>query len=302
MSQDNNDQNELQTVSSEDGWELLSGGGIVRYGTEGVLACAPPHIYLARGTNIQRYNLRDDTWESFDGAMRLPHRIGPGADMAYDGSRHVYVTLGDDSRTFCRFNTEAHGVRRITSAPSRVGVGGRLAYGDGSVYALRGRETCDSWLYEIERERWANVPRLPGDSSPPIGHVSSGLFHADGLVYACPDHRVLWYDGLSASWREYARLGFRPSVDGGMHALDEQEQKLYVIQGMASRTLGVLDLKARRFRHLRPRLPDVVSVEGERALVAEVDGDRYLYVYRGHDTDEFWRIRLDALTEVGGTK
>jgi hypothetical protein len=219
--------------------------------------------------------------------------------MAYDGWRYVYLTVGDDTRTFCRFNTEARGIRQLDRAPGRIGVGGRLAYGNDNVYALRGSETYHFWCYDTTQRRWRTQQALPAGLSSPVGYVSSGLVHVDSVLYALPGHQVIWYDGLEQRWHHFARLGFRASCDGGMHAPDQQTQKLYIIQGMGSRSLGVLDLQRRRFHHLRPRLPDAVSVEGERAVVAEVGGVRYLYVYRGHDTDEFWRIRLDALEEVG---
>ncbi|MGD8238704.1 MAG: hypothetical protein PVH68_09145 [Armatimonadota bacterium] len=285
--------------SDADGWESLRGGGVVRYGTEGVLVSAPPYLYLARSSYLRRYDPRDDTWESFESAIGLPGHVGPGASMVHNGRRHVYLALGDDTRTFCRFNTEARGIRRLARAPRRIGAGGRLAYGDGSVYALRGAETYDFWRYDTDSGTWRRGPRLSETLAPPVGYVSSGLVVADGVLYACPAHRIVWYSGLDERWHRFARLGFRPSCDGGMLAVDEQAKRLYIIQGMGSRTLGVLDLRLRRFHHLRPRLPDAVSVEGERAVVTEVGGVRYLYVYRGHDTDEFWRIRLDALTQDG---
>ncbi|MFQ5808059.1 MAG: hypothetical protein ACE5JM_00450, partial [Armatimonadota bacterium] len=249
----------------------------MRYGTEGVLVSAPPYFYLARRNYLRRYDPRDDTWESFESAIRLPGHVGPGAGMVHNGRRHVYLTLGDDTQTFCRFNTEARGVRRLTRTPRRIGVGGRLAYGDGSVYALRGGETYDFWCYDTNAGKWRSRPRLPSTLSPPVGCVTSGLVLADGVLYACPAHRIIWYSGIDERWHRFARLGFRPSCDGGMLALDEQENKLYIVQGMGSRSLGVVDLRLRRFHHLGPRLPDAVSVEGERAVVAEVEGVRYLY-------------------------
>lgn len=293
------DENRPSSSANEHGWELCRGGGVVRYGAEGVLVSAPPYFYLARRRYLRRYDPRSDAWELYETATRLPAPIGRGASMAYDGWRYLYVTVGDDSGTFCRFNVGARGLRKLASAPAQIGAGGRLAHGENYLYALRGGETNDFWRYDTNAGRWRKLAPLPDSSSPPIGYVSSGLVYADGMLYACPDHRIIWYDAVAEEWHHFATLGFRPACDGGMHALDEDTKRLYVIQGMGSRTLGVLDLQRRQFRHLRPRLPDVVSVEGNRAVVAEVEGMRYLYVYRGHDTDEFWRIRLDALLEVG---
>jgi hypothetical protein len=83
-----------------------------------------------------------------------------------------------------------------------------------------------------------------------------------------------------------------------MFAYDEKEKSIYIVQGNYSMTIGRLDLETKRFSYLSPRLPDVVSVPGNRLVIAEVKGMHYLYLYRGHGTHEFWRIRIDSLKEI----
>ena len=73
-------------------------------------------------------------------------------------------------------------------------------------------------------------------------------------------------------------------------AIDPATRRVYVVLGGGSRDMGVIDLVTGKARRLSDHLPDAASVYGRRIWVAETAGKRHLYVYRGHDTDELWRI------------
>ena len=143
------------------------------------------------------------------------------------------------------------------------------------------------------------MPPIDAPSSLYIGVQCTGLVYIDKYLLAWPDHHVRRFDVEKGEWdKDCFACTFRPSVNGCMFAYDEKEEKVYIVQGNYSMTIGRLDLRKRKFSYLFPRIPDVVSIPGNRLVVAEVNGVDYLYLHRGHATHEFWRIRIDFLKEV----
>lgn len=146
-------------------------------------------------------------------------------------------------------------------------------------------------------DRGDELRPIDAPSSLYIGAQCTGLVYIDKYLLAWPDHHVRRYDIQKGKWdKNYSVCTFRPSVNGCMFAYDEKEEKVYIVQGNYSMTIGRLDLRKRKFSYLFPGIPDVVSVPGNRLVIVEVKGIPYLY--RGHGTYEFWRIKIDSLKEV----
>ncbi len=292
---------------TDSSWEQVKGFQCVRAGkfpedcSTAVMVYAAPYIYQLRWRHLERYDPRDDTWHGYPGAAVLPEITGPGAGMVCDGKEFLYITRGARLTEFYRYEIKTGKVETLSSLYyyKPIGIGSWLAYGDGFVYCLRGDCSPDFLRYDVKKDKWEEMPPINAASSLYIGAQCTGLVYVDRYLLAWPDHHVRKFDIEKGEWDKGCfACTFRPSVNGGMFAYDEKEEKVYIVQGNYSMTIGRLDLKTKRFSYLSPRLPDVVSVPGNRLVIAEVKGARYLYLYRGHGTHEFWRIRIDSLKEV----
>ena len=290
-----------------EGWENVKGFQCVRAGkfpedcSTAVMVYAKPYIYQLRWRHLERYNPENDTWYGYPGVAVLPEIVGPGAGMVYDGKEFLYITRGGRLTDFYRYEIKTGKIEKLSPLPyyKPIGIGGCLAYGDGYIYCLRGDNSPDFLRYDIKEDKWEELPPLDVPSSLYIGAQCTGLVYIDKYLLAWPDHHVRRFDVEKCAWdKECFACTFRPSVNGCMFAYDEKGGKVYIVQGNYSMTIGRLDLKTKKFSYLSPRLPDVVSVPGNRLVVAEVNGVDYLYLYRGHATHEFWKIRIDALEEI----
>ena len=292
---------------TDNSWEQVKGFQCVRAGkfpedcSTAVMVYAEPHIYQLRWKHLERYDPGADTWHGYPGAAVLPEITGPGAGMVYDGKEFLYITRGARLTEFYRYEIKTGKVETLSSLYyyKPIGVGSWLAYGDGFVYCLRGDCSPDFLRYDVNKDEWQELLPINATSSLYIGAQCTGLVYIDKYLLAWPDHHVRRFDIEKGEWdKNLFALTFRPSVNGCMFAYDEKEEKVYIVQGNYSMTIGRLDLKTKRFSYLSPRLPDVVSVPGNRLVIAEVGSTRYLYLYRGHATHEFWKIRIDSLEEV----
>ena len=288
-------------------WESVKGFQCVRAGkfpedcSSAVMVYATPYIYQLRWKNLERYAPKRDEWYSYPGIAVLPEITGLGAGIAYDGKEFLYITRGGRLTEFYRYEIKTGKIEELASLSyyKPIGLGGCLAYGEGYVYCLRGDNSPDFFRYDIKIDRWKELPPINATSSLYIGAQCTGVVYIDKSLLAWPDHHVRRFDTLRGEWDKGCfAVTFRPSVNGGMFAYEEKEEKVYIVQGNCSMTIGRLDLKTKRFSYLSPRLPDVVSVPGNRLVIAEVEGKRYLYLYRGHATHEFWRIKISSLKEI----
>jgi hypothetical protein len=69
---------------------------------------------------------------------------------------------------------------------------------------------------------------------------------------------------------------------------------VYVAIGGGTRDLATIHLESREQKVFKDHFPDTVSVHGRRVYIGELDGSKYLGLFRGHDTAEQWRLKLPA--------
>ena len=169
-----------------------------------------------------------------------------------------------------------------------------MAHHGGSLYVLQGGRPGGFWRYQIGKATWEAVGILP---AVPVasGQSATGLVAMAKSLVAFSDRTAMMFSPKTSRWRLLDVVPFALSLDGGMAAADTQSNHVYVIAGGVSTRLGRLDVVSGRFEELEPRLPDVVSAEGNRLAVCEVDGRRRLYIHRGHDSSEIWHIDLADL-------
>ena len=273
---------------------------------EGVLGVFKEKFFFMRLEGLRVCDPVRDQWTDYPGTS-LGSQMTPGAFGVWDGGDFVYFSTGtgDDNpkrpkpHLFGRMNPLTKESKTLAPMPARPGRGSRATLVAGKLWILRGGATRDVFAFDLATGAWSTGPALPAEAAAP-GAVGSGLAAEGNLLYAFPDEQVWKLDvtNASAGWTKSVRLPWRIAVDGGMTAADAVGRAIYVIRGDVSRHYGRFDLATGTFSRLGPDLPDVVSVEGERAVVRESDGKRSLFIMRGHDSHEIWRVALDALHPV----
>jgi hypothetical protein len=268
-------------------------------GIEGVLGAYKDRFFFMRLDGLRLCDPVKDEWSSYPGSQ-LGSKMSPGPFGVHDGGDYVYYSTGGGAAkakaVFGRMNPTTKETLELPPPPKPFGRGSRAARVGSVLYALRGGAERDVFRFDMASNVWSTIAPLPKEAAGP-GAVASGLVADGTTLYAFPDETIYSLDVSrpDAAWTKVATAAWCCGIDGGMTALDDVGRAIYMIRGDVTRDIGRLDLKTGLFEVLKPDLPDVVSVEGERAVVRESDGERRLFVMRGHDTHEIWRVPLSAL-------
>jgi hypothetical protein len=264
-------------------------------------------VFYLRRLFVRR--LEPDTLKSthYPG-FNLGQSLAVGGAGVHDGERFLYICPGRSKR-FLRWDIpkEVPQEKRIDDRPPKnepeieviadmpevIGRSAALTHQGGFVYALRGGATRDFWRYSCEKNEWEVLAPLPNAAIAP-GDQGAGLTSTASSVFAVSGPDVWRYDLNSKTWEHYSEMSFAMDWDGGMVAGDG-DNAMYVIRGGVSTLLGRVDYATGRFDDLFPRLPEVVSAEGNRACVMTIEGERRLYIHRGHNSNETLWVPLADL-------
>ncbi|NRA95962.1 MAG: hypothetical protein HRU14_07095 [Planctomycetes bacterium] len=167
-----------------------------------------------------------------------------------------------------------------------------LCWHDGRMWAILRPEARTVWSWRPGGKAWESICRMPRAVPGGMAYDIELLSDQGGLVLISGD-RWARLTTESLEWRVGERLPFAAAADGGMAALDPETRRVHLVLGGGSRDMGVIDLRTGSARRLADHLPDAASVHGRRIWITETAGERHLYVYRGHDSDELWRIALE---------
>jgi hypothetical protein len=124
------------------------------------------HIYLLKGYygECYRYDVARDSWRRLANAPVGQNRRWPaGSWLAFDGQHTIYAHKAK-YHEFYSFDTRAdtwnlrmlHPMPLVwrTNRAMKAGEGSAAAYQGGAIYALKGNNTHEFWLYEPDRDTW----------------------------------------------------------------------------------------------------------------------------------------------------
>lgn len=271
---------------------------------QGVFGALGEKFFFMRLEGLRTCDPVADKWTDYPGTPLGAQMTAGTFGVPVDGFVYFSTGAGDDANpkkpkphVFARLDPATKTpATPLAPFPQRPGRGSRGARVGGGLWALRAGATRDVYRFDFARGAWEAGPPLPPEAAAP-GAVGSGLVADGDVLYAFPDEQVWRLDTKNAAggWTKFARLPWKVGVDGGMTALDDAGRAVYLVRGDVSRKLARLDLTTGAATALSPDLPDVVSVEGERAVVRDSAGKRSLFVMRGHDSHEIWRVALADL-------
>jgi len=285
------------------------------------LVYCDPYVYIQRKMFVRRVHMQTLVHSPPDAGYRYGNEFAvEGAALCHDSEDGIYVYNGHSSR-FWRLRpfTSNNGEKRrsdsqvpladamvteLSAIPEWRGTARRDGRGrntpmvvhDGGVFAMFEPVTRRLWRYDIAANRWAAVAVLP--AGVPYTREDGSQLCTDGeRLWLVTKDRLIDYTPGSG-WGKSSQLAFSFSQDGGMLAPDLDRGRIYVAIGGGTRHLGVIDLVDRRSRLLTDFFPDVVSVPGQRMFLVQAGETTWLYIFRGHDTAEYWRTVVSGDGEL----
>lgn len=163
-----------------------AGASVVFNEDENAVYFNPGQIRTTRSTNgnyFFKYDVATNAWSQIT-TDPPPDETYSGSSMAYDGSRYIYLTRGNNSQNWWRYDTQGTAGSRWSAMSMTGGAywtdGGKIVYKNGYIYATRGSGYSTSWRYDIGAGTWATMGNLPAN----LGSGGSLVDGGDGYLYA----------------------------------------------------------------------------------------------------------------------
>jgi len=259
-------------------------------------------LFVATENRIECYDVDAGAWE--DASILLPERVGEGVALVGDGADTLFIAAGGDRRKVWALSIADRRLGELPEPMLRVGRGGALAWAGGELYLAPGQRQRD--LLRFGRARaWESLEQIGGVDvkvETSFGRSSGFLARLGPAIYAWPDHHMQRFDWQQEDWGggTWLAMGFRPSLDGGGVAGDDEVGSIYVACGKYSRSLNeIVSMKRqKRFYYLRPRLPYPMIGDGDRVAIARKDGVPHLFVYAVEPDNKLCHLPCSRLTRL----
>lgn len=272
-------------------------------------------IFALKGNNTRdfySYNVPGDFWvwvDSFPYASERKRKIKQGSAICYDQDKYLYLTKGNNTAEFWRYNLKPTRNDpiwiRLNDVPGekRLKGGTGIAFvpdaTDGYIYLLKGARTNEFYRFRLPNGPWEPLPNAPGEKGFKKG--SALAFNQDSLIYclkgSAKTNEFYAYNVQDSSWRILSSLPLRGNSgrtkkvkDGG--ALIFADAKCFVIKGGNSLEFWTFipptnspDTGHWIEREPLPLLPSDKKVKAGGALTA---ASGYVYGFKGAKTTEFW--------------
>jgi len=156
------------------------------------------YIYLLKGsstTEFYRYDVAGGTWQTM---LAAPTGVSGrayknGSTITYDGAGKIYLVKGTYNEFFS-YDVNTPAWTTLASVPltgsagrKKLKDGAGLAYSNGKVYALKGGNTLEFWVYQADSNRWTETTSIPVGTSGK--KVKGGGTLIRGDIFGQP---VLW--------------------------------------------------------------------------------------------------------------
>lgn len=129
-----------------------------------------------------KYNVNMNSWLEIT-ADRPPAQLSAGSSMTYDGSRYIYLTQGNSTTTWWRYDTQGVEGSRWTAMPTAgscsSGNGSKILYKGGDIYKIQSGGSTTNCKYSVSGGTWSTLGVLPGTAN----YGSALMDGKDGYIY-----------------------------------------------------------------------------------------------------------------------
>ncbi|MGB9742924.1 MAG: SBBP repeat-containing protein [bacterium] len=258
-----NNTREFWRYNQDSGWVQLedipagTSGKAVKGGSDILFVEADNCLYLLKGykNEFYRYRIDTQTWEQLAPAPPAGEsKWDRGSFIVYDHSGSIYACRAKYNQLW-RYDIGAgewDTLRPLMGMPlvsksgksSKLKDGGCGDYFNGSIYALKGANTCEFWRYDISGDSWVEIDTMPSvGSTLKKKRVKAGadLIYGGDAFYALKGNKTL----------EFWRYSIPPGADDGGYGV--QSAPAGFISSDPARVLislpGSVTVKAPGFRN-----------------------------------------------------
>lgn len=160
------------------------------------IAYVDSFVYLLKGsktTEFYRYNVILDNWEKRkDGPTTYDPSKGyrDGSCLVSDGY-YIYALRGKYNEFFKYYPTndswsklkELPFVHPMVKRSKKVGDGAAMTFKDGNIYALKGKNTKEFWMYDLLLEDWIFKDTIPKGTEKKYVKAGGGICNFNGTIY-----------------------------------------------------------------------------------------------------------------------
>jgi hypothetical protein len=191
------------------------------------------YVYLLKGykQEFYRYNVTDGTWETLpDAPTGQKKKWGKGSWLVYDGDNTIYAHKAKHHELWAfDLTTQTWGETVLPGMPypsvmtgkkrKKAKDGSAGAWYDGDIYALKGGNTNQFWMYDPVTPVWVELDTIPSVGSTGkkrrVKHGGDLVSAGEGTFYALKGRKTLefWQYDIPA---EDSKPGSEPSHDGAM--------------------------------------------------------------------------------------
>lgn len=192
------------------------------------------YYYSAYVARLFEYDIATDTWADYDS---LPFITGNGSDLIYNPDLHVFYWTRGASNGFYEFNPTAQAGSRWTQKTNipYMGLGGKMVYKNGFVYALRADASYATYRYDVGANTWndAAMAEIPTNFRAYYG--ASLVDGGDGNLYYFRgenDDDVFKYSIEFNTWTQMTAIPAQITYGGA--AASDGNGRIFVISGGGS--------------------------------------------------------------------
>lgn len=288
-------------VSAETWTKMSSAPDIFYYG--GSITKVGNSFYAIRGSNstsFYKYDIAKDSWltptrglfgNEFRGSSRLNAYYG--ADIVKGDGNNFYLTRGQYSNKFVRYDSGTGVLTAMANAPTGLYNGSSMAYDstNNKIYLTGGQYLKKFYVYDIATDVWteeANDP-MPID----VSYGASMVYDGSQYIYlnrGGNGSQFYRFDTQGSSGSKWDTMANAPAGLGYGAELAFQDGYIYTLRGqnVANNPLYRYEISSDTWSSDLSNIGIDVYNDGFTAT----GGDGYLYAARGENDTEFYRYSI----------
>jgi hypothetical protein len=311
---------EREAVPFAPGGKDVKGGGALS-------VFAPLYrVYALKGnktTDFFYYDVLGDTWRSVEGGVPRgaeDKAVKDGGAMTNDGNRYIYLTKGNNTQSFYRYDIPGDSWHVLPVVPlgisdKKVKGGTSLAYvrqgGFDYVYLLKGYKN-EFYRFNVQDQSWEPLPAAPTQASEKYNKGSFIVYDGSNTIYA---HQVKYnqlfaFDIAAGNWRSTPQLLGMPlpnritgkskkSKDGASGVW--HDGSIYALKGGGTQEFWRYYALGDSWSE-QDTLPNYGSTGRKKAVkgggsIASL-GSGIFFAIKGNKTHEFWSYRFASTSGV----